>query len=412
MAVTMQKTRRVVIVLDYGDVRGGLEKVAVESALGLKKQGMEVVFFCGVSPVDTRLSDAGIEVVCLDLNAISTTRSKLFQAQRLGLWNVDVAKALDRTIRSTPNISETVVHVHSWTKSLSSAIGPVVTAPDIRHVFTMHEYFFACPNGGFFDYQRNEICHRDPMSLSCISTNCDSRHASHKAYRLVRHTVQRQFGKLPKYVRNIIYISALQHKVMRPHFPAETKFFYLKNPVVDEKKEKVDVSINSDFYFVGRLVAAKGALEFAKATAKVGVNAVFVGDGPMRKAIEDVNPQARILGWTPSERIPDLLRQARALVFPSLWYECQPLVPLEAKAEGVPVICGDWTAAHEDVEDGVTGLIIRKSTANVSLEQALRLMLDPRLAGELGRNAYSSFWRDPLTTSRHVQGLLEVYEKI
>ncbi|MEO1556706.1 MAG: glycosyltransferase family 4 protein [Pseudomonadota bacterium] len=403
--------RRIVIVSDYGDVRGGLEKVAIESALGLRAAGMDVVFFCGVAPVDPRLEKTGVKVVCLGLTDIASNPSRV-NAMRTGLWNPAAAQRLNEVVRDTDDLSGTVVHVHGWTKSLSSAIGPVVTAQDLRHVFTMHEYFFACPNGGFFDYQKNTICRRVAMSRDCILTNCDSRHASHKAFRVLRQAVQKNIGKLPKNVRNVIRISALQNEVMRPYFDDKTKFFHVPNPAVSTQRAAVDVEGNDEFHFVGRLVETKGAVDFAKAAQAAGVKPVFIGDGPQREEIRNANPDARILGWQDPDQVLEHLRNARALVFPSLWYECQPLVPLEAIALGIPVVCGDWGAARECIADGETGLLISSVAPNGDFTSALKRLSDARYAAKLGAEAYRRYWQDPLTMDRHLTTLTDVYRQV
>ena len=38
-----------------------------------------------------------------------------------------------------------------------------------RTVATLHDYAISCPNGGFFVYPTSTLCHRVPLSLSCIS---------------------------------------------------------------------------------------------------------------------------------------------------------------------------------------------------------------------------------------------------
>ena len=45
-----------------------------------------------------------------------------------------------------------------------------------------------------------------------------------------------------------------------------------------------------------------------------------------------------------------MARNTRCLIFPSLWYEVCPLVPLEAKAYGIPVIASDCSAASDDAD--------------------------------------------------------------
>ena len=75
---------------------------------------------------------------------------------------------------------------------------------------------------------------------------------------------------------------------------------------------------------------------FARAAAAEQVPCRFIGAGMARDAIAHVNPQAILSGWMSHRDSMRALREARALVFPSLWYETLGLVVLEAAAIGVP----------------------------------------------------------------------------
>ena len=55
----------VVICADHASITGGQAKVAIDSALGLHRGGVRTIFFAAAAPVDQRLYDAGVEVVCL-----------------------------------------------------------------------------------------------------------------------------------------------------------------------------------------------------------------------------------------------------------------------------------------------------------------------------------------------------------
>ena len=49
------------------------------------------------------------------------------------------------------------------------------------------------------------------------------------------------------------------------------------------------------------------------------------------------------------------MKKAKALIFPSIWYEAAPLTPLEAMQYGVPCISSNCCAAIEHINDN-TGL--------------------------------------------------------
>jgi glycosyltransferase involved in cell wall biosynthesis len=92
---------------------------------------------------------------------------------------------------------------------------------------------------------------------------------------------------------------------------------------------------------VGRLSDEKGIPVLLEAWSRLGksdMELVLVGDGPLRASLGSADlPNVQILGSQPSEEVRRLMLGARALVFPSVSYEGQPMVLLEALAAGLPM---------------------------------------------------------------------------
>ncbi|HMS57031.1 MAG TPA: glycosyltransferase, partial [Fimbriimonadaceae bacterium] len=133
----------------------------------------------------------------------------------------------------------------------------------------------------------------------------------------------------------------------------------------------------------------------------------FVGDGPQSEATRKENPDAVLHGWLSSDLVVERMRQARALVFPSVWYETLGLTVYEAAANGVPAIVSNVTAACDFVEHGVNGLVFRAGDAE-DLAQKMAMMTDDE-ASRMGMAAYDRYWANPMTVESHLTGLLQVY---
>ena len=140
--------------------------------------------------------------------------------------------------------------------------------------------------------------------------------------------------------------------------------------------------------------------------------ATFVGDGSLGPAVRAICPQSRFTGWLPPSEIRRRLQTARALVFPSLWYETLGLVAVEAAAAGVPVIVADRCAAADFIRHDVNGLHFIQGSVESLGAQMTALDRDDRLAARLGAAGYDWYWRDPWTSGRHVSDLLEVYHEV
>ena len=90
-----------------------------------------------------------------------------------------------------------------------------------------------------------------------------------------------------------------------------------------------------------------------------------------------------MLGWRDAAAVQALMRRARALVFPSVWYEGQPLTVYEALACGAPVIVSDACAGREAVADGEPGFWFRSGDPD-DLAAHLRRLRDESSASLKG----------------------------
>lgn len=397
---------KIIIVADHAYINGGQAKVAIESARGLAGRGHRIVFFAAVGPADPGLAAAGVEVILLGQTDIMATAS----LARFGvqwLWNGPAAQAL-ATLLASCDPADTIVHVHGWAKALSPSIGPALKASPVPRVFTMHEFYLACPNGGFYDYPLAATCERAPLSLSCIGHNCDSRGYARKLMRVGRHALMRQSGMIAS-LGHVITISQLQREVLQPWLPPQTRYHNVGNPVDAQPLGPKPDGPPGDFVFVGRISTEKGPKLFAEAARLSGHQAVFVGDGPQADELRRHYPEAQVLGWKSPAEVKQRMRAARALVFPSVWYEGQPLTVLEALGMGTPVIVSDICAGREAVQDGVTGLWFRSGDAS-SLATAMQRLADDGTARRMARAAYELYWQNPLTMDRHLDGLAQVYQ--
>ncbi len=359
-------------------------------------------------PSTPGLAEAGIETVCLGQRDILDDASRLDAARR-GIWNAAAAQALGETLARLPRLS-TIVHVHGWAKALSPAIARPIQASRLPAAYTMHEYFLHCPNGGFYNFQKNEVCPLIPLSAACWATHCDSRNYPIKLWRNARLFIAAR-ARFAETFSDIVLLSDLQEKVLQSCLPKGARIHRVTNPVEAEPLGHKSDPRSGDFLFVGRLSPEKGPFLFAEAARRAGVTPVFIGDGSVAEKLRALFPQARLLGWRDPAEVRAAMRAARALVFPSLWHETFGLAAYEAAAMGTPAIVADGCAAREAVAHGVTGLWFRSGDAD-SLASAIRALLNDAVIAEMSNRAYDAYWAGPATPARHVAETLAVYERM
>ena len=396
----------VVILFDHAAITGGQAKVAFDSAIGLKRAGHRPIVFAAAGPVSPTLAEHGIETICLDQKDLVGNPSKVAAAVQ-GIWNLTAARALRDLLATLPRKS-TIVHVHGWAKALSPSIAVPIRRSGLPAIYTIHEYFQFCPNGGFYNYQHHHVCKLKPLSAACWATHCDSRSYGRKLWRNVRLSVAEHAARLSSVFSHYVAISDFQQAIVAPLVPRDATLLRIDNPVlVPDLGPKPDPA-SGDIIFVGRLSPEKGAFVYAEAARRAGLPPIFVGDGPIAGEIARHYPEAALLGWQDAAGVRAAMRSARALVFPSLWYEGQPLTVLEAKGLGVPVIVSDACAGREEVEHGVTGLWF-KSRDVADLTRALERMRDDARVTAMSHAAYAEFWRRPPTLDLHVERITDVY---
>jgi glycosyltransferase involved in cell wall biosynthesis len=398
----------VLVLCDFAHIEGGATKVAIDQAILLAESGVRVIFMAAVGPVDARFAASQVEVICLGQRTLlDAGRSPRVLMQTM--WNRTAYLRTYRLLLSLDR-NNTIIHLHNSTKALSAS--PVAAAHHLgfRVVCTLHDFFSACPNGAFFDYARQAPCQRVALSFDCITARCDKRHTAHKVFRVARSVAQRAAGSFPKSVTDYIVLSTRSVAVLRRYLPAESRFHSLKNPIQIARTPPAPVAANRMIVCVGRLDQEKGSLLLANAAVAMGLDIVFVGDGPLREALVG-RPGITVTGWLASQEVVQWLDRARCLVFPSLWYETYGLVVEEAAARGVPAIVSDVTAAAERVVDGVTGWHFRSGDFD-SLQSRLALTLDDDRIAAAGQAAYERFWQDASSTDGHVEALIDIYRSV
>lgn len=398
----------VVVVCDYASALGGAEKVAIDSSRGLAEASLKVHYIAGLGPVDAALTHPNVTVHLGDVQDLKhKSRADLLMS---GLWSAGCARKAATVLAALPR-GETIIHVHSWQRALTAAVLQACQRSGHPLVMTLHEYGTACPNQGFYDYQRHQICTRKALGPACLATHCDTRTYAHKLWRASRTALQRVAAGMPGEVRDVIYISQLSRDVLSPYFEPSTRWHAVRNPIPLTPAPRVAAEANRDFLFVGRVSTEKGAELFAAAAARAGVSAVVAGDGPQLPALRSAYPGLNFLGWLDAAGVQRAMRSARALVFPSLWYETLGMSVQEALACGVPVIVADRTAASESVVAGENGVLFSHHDVAALAARLAELATDDATIARMSAAAYARYWSDPPTLDRHVQALQGVYRQ-
>jgi glycosyltransferase involved in cell wall biosynthesis len=167
-----------------------------------------------------------------------------------------------------------------------------------------------------------------------------------------------------------------------------------------------------------RLFPKNGVEYFVRAmpeiTQRVDVEAVVIGDGPERGALErlaaqvGVSERIHFLGARPHADMPGLLSSADLAVFPSLM-EATSVAALESMACELPVAASRVGGLPQIVDERV-GALFEPADPGSLAREVIRLLEDPRLR-ELGTTARRNVverWSNERLVDRH----LTIYEEV
>ncbi len=134
-------------------------------------------------------------------------------------------------------------------------------------------------------------------------------------------------------------------------------------PPVDVDRFSPSSEEGKYYLIVSRLVPYK-RIEIAIAAAQLlGRNLKIAGTGPELKSLQRIaGPHVDFLGFVSDNDLPELYRNAKALLFPQ--EEDFGITPLEAAASGVPTIAYGAGGALETIVDGTTGVLFPQQTAS------------------------------------------------
>ena len=407
--IKLQKVKNIVVVDDTADDFGGSAQVAYVTARVLADRGYNVVYFAGSGPVHKRLT--GIRVITVNNESFLNNHSKI-----KGAWNGLSSKQTYHALcdlLSDFDSTDTVLHIHSWTHALSSSIFNAIADMGFKSLVTLHDYFLTCPNGGYYNYKRHEICHLKPCSFACIARNCDKRNYAQKIYRVARISIQTK--AIARAKPRFAYLSEFTYHILRNNQFDDGNPLFLPNPVeIQGKYCASPISSRKGYLFIGRMDPEKNPALFCEALTTLNLPGTLCGDGPLLSELRKQYPNLNFLGWCDKDELIHQARSCKALIMTSSWLEASPLVCLEAMlAAGIPSIVPNTCGAIDYIKNGKNGVWFENGSVK-SLCKAIKLIEDDnsyeRICDKINENLPAL--RHDRSYECYANKIIEIYENL
>jgi glycosyltransferase involved in cell wall biosynthesis len=307
-----------------------------------------------------------------------------------------------------------VAHVHCIYHHLSPSVLPVLREAGVPVVLTAHDLKIACP--AYKMLNETGICERCRTGsvLNVVKHRCVRDSLGASAIVAVESGLQRTLRLYRRHLGRVITPSQFyRRKLMEWGWPPD-QLAYVPN-YVDASLFQPSYEPGDYFLFAGRLAVEKGVSTLLKAALAAKVPLRIAGTGPLEaelRALADssagASGQVQWLGFCSGEALWKQVREARALVLPSEWYENAPMSVLEAYASGTPVIGADIGGIPEMI-DADTGWVFRSGDAEDLARVLSAAVATPdAVIADMGRRARQRV-ETQFNRERYLEGVLDVY---
>lgn len=260
-----------------------------------------------------------------------------------------------------------IMHVHNFFPLLSPSIFDASQEEGIPSVLTLHNYRLIHPNGYLLHDGKIDERSIRGSSYSCVLDGVYRDSILQTA--VVAHMIEyhRKRDTWAKKVDCLLCLTEFaKSKFVEAGIPEE-KLKVKPNFVDDAFRQRIPsemIDQKEDFFlFIGRISEEKGIRTLVDAwsllKSESNSKLLILGDGPLKKELQQkTHENSRILwlGFVKRDQVLNYLAKAKALIFPSEWYEGMPMTILEAFSAATPVISTNIGSQAEIVDHKKTGV--------------------------------------------------------
>jgi glycosyltransferase involved in cell wall biosynthesis len=391
--------------------RAGAETVFFQSRELLLNRGHEVVDFAMQDPQNLASPDAAFFAPARSY-ADGDLGSRI-QSAAASVYSVAARRALrGLLVQRRPDVA----HLHNIYHQLTTSIIDELRRQQVPVVMTLHDYKVVCPSYDLFT--DHAPCRRCVGHLPwhavrhrCVkgSLGGSAVAAAEAVLTRVRHSYAKVDAILApsRFLADLAtaYVPAERIRVL-PNFLNDIPALH---PRGDRQPGRPYV------LFAGRLEEVKGIEVLAAALREWDprVDLRIAGAGPLQSRVEELQASgtATYLGVRARPEITQLMRDALAVVVPSVWEENYPMSVIEARAAGTVVISSDRGGLREMIEHRVDGLLFDPGDPRALGHAISSLVDEPGLRRAMVDRSHARVQREN-SANAHYDALMAVYRDV
>lgn len=403
--------KKILSINNYHYRRGGSDVVYLDHAALMEEQGWSNGFFSMHHPKNFETPWSKYFIDEIEFGHAYSMGQKLAMASKV-VYSFEAQKKLKRLLQ---DFRADVAHLHCIYHHLSPSIIPTLRDAGVPVVMTAHDLKIACPaykmlnntgvcekckGGNLFNVVQHR-CVRDSLAASAIV--------------MVESTVHRMLNTYQGKLDKVVVPSRFFMEKFIEWGWSRDKFAYIPN-YVDSTRFEPDYTPGDYFLYFGRLAPEKGVATLMRAAKAAGVKLKIAGTGPIEAelhALRDaLGGDIEFLGYQSGAPLHALIREARAMVLPSEWYENAPMSVLESFALGTPVIGANIGGIPEMVLNGETGWTFESRNAEELSALLARVSALPTAQVETAGRRARHHVATNFNRAGYLQATLELYASL
>ena len=137
----------------------------------------------------------------------------------------------------------------------------------------------------------------------------------------------------------------------------------------------ISKAMGNYYLYFGRLSQEKGLVTLINTfNAMPHLQLKIVGEGPMTDTLKTIaGANIEFCGYQSGDTLRSTIRDCKAIIVPSEWYENNPMTIIEASAAGIPAIGARIGGIPEIIVEGKTGYIFTPKSVEELTEAVSKL---------------------------------------
>ena len=332
--------------------RGGSEAVFFEHNTMFEQLGWEVAPFAQHHPLNDPSPWSEYFSDEMEFSEAKGIKDKIHMAGKF-IYSWEARNKLEKML---DKFSPDIAHGHLLYHHLSPSVMSLLHKRGVPTVMTAHDLKLACP--AYTMLSPKGVCEQcKGGNLSNVIKNRCMGGLVQSTLVALESTTHRMFGLWKNNLDMVVAPSQFYlEKLVEWGWPRD-KIIYIANYI---KPDEFQPQFEPGKYFLyfGRLANQKGVTTLIRAALESNIPLKIAGTGPQEDELKQLAKEAgniEFLGHRSGADLHQLIREARAVVLPSEWYENAPISLLEALASGKPIIGADIGGIPEMVKEGETG---------------------------------------------------------